>query len=292
MNFTELIKIKIEPEDSIVKKWLKTFVPEEDIFLWKNDIPVFSEEGYLVMPKNEFFNHSKYTNISFNNAYQYWAFSKEVTHIIVADKSWVFKLNAKEQQTIFNIQIELNRGLIMPFNSDFKLNQKYINAHIDNKLVMTNELYNSLDKELQLALVLDYARTFDEWESYQIAIKEKHILNICNSFVNVEGINCFSTTLYAASKNLFIFNDWIHEQALMIKLKELKYKLTDSQEFKCNDILVIIKDDKPIHAAFSLGNGLFLNKNGQMRFNPIKIVDFDYIKKEFDGQVMCYKKIK
>ncbi|MFA7589378.1 MAG: hypothetical protein WCY22_03360 [Acholeplasmataceae bacterium] len=288
------MKIEIKPTKTTIESWIETLIPKGDLFLWYGPYPAFKQNGYLVIPKEEFLQHPEYTQIAMNNAYQYWLFDKKaLSYIIIAEADWVFKLPEAEQKELFKQQITLNRGLIVPTPNGLKLEPKFQNAILTKKLVLTNELFYSLPKQIKEEIVINIAKDFDEWESYKSTfISDRHLLEIVNTFAIEEGINCFSTTLYAITEDLFIFKQWVHPETFINKLTESGYKLVDKMDFLKKDILVIKQKGKIIHAAYTIGNNVFLNKNGQMKFNPIKIVDLEYLQQQFTGEIICYRKNK
>jgi hypothetical protein len=111
------LNTNIQPTFDNINDWIKTFVPEKDLFfLPENELDCFKEylSNVLVIPQEEFFEHSSYKQIQFANSYEYWGISKEVKFILVTPSEWVNKLPVNKRNDLFYIQKEVERGLIYP----------------------------------------------------------------------------------------------------------------------------------------------------------------------------------
>ena len=70
----------MEPTKEQVSSWIENFVPKKDLFfVEEKDLHSLGEylRTVLVVPREEFFNHSSYKQIQFVNSYMYWRISSK-----------------------------------------------------------------------------------------------------------------------------------------------------------------------------------------------------------------------
>ncbi|MER2007673.1 MAG: hypothetical protein ABS939_09490, partial [Psychrobacillus sp.] len=69
------------PSNEHLKSWINQYVPEKDLFFIKNE-DLFVLEKYLtevlIIPKNEFYEHSSYNYIQLVNSYEYWNIDDDI----------------------------------------------------------------------------------------------------------------------------------------------------------------------------------------------------------------------
>ncbi|WP_107841276.1 hypothetical protein [Metasolibacillus meyeri] len=65
--------MKIKPTTDIVASWIKSYVPQKDLFfLSADDLErKLDLSSVFVMPKDEFFEHSVYQQPDYVNSYEY-----------------------------------------------------------------------------------------------------------------------------------------------------------------------------------------------------------------------------
>lgn len=280
--------IKIKPTEKTIETWIESFYPTYDMYVFDAYPNFINKEHCIIMPKDDFFEHSVYNTLKMNNSYHFWAISDRASYVIVADQGWFDSQTLKQQNEITKNQVTLNRGLLISIDDLKETPSKYIH---EDKIVLSKALFESLDHQTKKDIIIKIAQDFDEWESY---IKPDHLSDhidqIVNTFVEKEGINCFSTTLYAITNNAFIFNQWVWSNTFLGYLKQLKYQKVESVDVNEGDVVVVNYQKQPIHAAYALTKNLLLNKNGQTAYNPIKIVDLKYIQENFEGEIEIYRK--
>jgi hypothetical protein len=139
-----------------------------------------------------------------------------------------------------------------------------------------------LDYKHKEKLTIEYAKDIDDWYGYTTNDIPNYINQVANKFVAIDGCNCLSTTIYGASCDDDILLKWLDVKFFAKKLKELKYVKKSTKDFKSTDIVVFIdKQQNVIHACYCVNKDLFLNKNGQSRFNPIALLPFEHIIKDW-----------
>ncbi|PIH61070.1 hypothetical protein [Paenibacillus sp. LK1] len=82
--------MKIKPGKKVLLSWMDCYVPEKDLFfLSKEHLDYeFDFTDVLLMPKEEFYNHSTYRQVNYVNGYEYWNIKND-DYVIIADKEWI-----------------------------------------------------------------------------------------------------------------------------------------------------------------------------------------------------------
>ena len=261
------------------------FLREQDLKLLQNDL-----EGVLVMPREEFFEHTSYNEIQWVNSYMYWTISKEVQFVIIAQPDWVNNLSIDIRKELLEIQPQVGRGLLFPlsyFSETRNIPPEYIFNEGDKQgLIVRNEMWMKLPYLYREEAIRAYAKEYDDWMSLKIpADISPHLLKYANKFSTNHGANCLAATLFAISlnpsKNEWIINEWIHDQTFIETLKNLRYSKVEGK-FSKGDIIVWVNEENDVqHATYCIDDQLLFNKNGQTCFNPWKIVRWKELKEEW-----------
>ena len=130
-----------------MKEWIKTYVPDKDFFfLPETTLASFKEyvRDALVIPHEEFKNHSTYKQVQLANSYEYWNLSKNVSYVLVTPPGWVNHLPAGKKIDLFHIQVAVGRGLIHPI-SDSSI---YAPSLGNNVIQVEGERYAVFHKEI------------------------------------------------------------------------------------------------------------------------------------------------
>ncbi|WP_338653012.1 hypothetical protein V6B14_15015 [Sporosarcina psychrophila] len=127
--------MKIKPTKKDLLSWMDSYVPEKDLFfitkeLLNNEID-FTD--VLLMPIDEFYNHSTYGQVNYVNGYEYWNI-KNAQYVIIAEKEWIESISEEEKQLILNSQVLSERGLVLPvtfIHETEKIPSSYVvNGHV------------------------------------------------------------------------------------------------------------------------------------------------------------------
>jgi hypothetical protein len=289
--------IQISPKKDQVKVWVESYVPDKDFFfLREQDMNLFEDvlTEILLVPSGEFFNNNTYNQIQLVNSYEYWNISKEAIYVIVAPPLWVTQLPIQKQKDLFNIQVEVHRGLILPLtlfsNSDVFPNE-YI---VGNNLVLQSQMWKRIPYEEKASALMKYAPEWDGWSGIEVPEEASPLIKkFANSFSTTSGSNCLAATLSAVTNQEWMIFEWVHQETFKHGLKHAEYDLVN-EDICAGDVVTWVNSDGIIqHASYSIGNHLFFNKNGQTFFNPWKIVSWEELEKTWkDYTIQVYRKAK
>lgn len=280
--------MKIQPTKNVLISWMNNYVPEKDLFFLSkehlnNEIDF---NDVLLMPIDEFYNHSTYGQLNYVNSYEYWNI-KNVQYVIIAEKEWIESISVEIKQFILNSQVQSERGLVLPvsFIQEIKKipSDYVVNGNVVIQRSMWEKLDESLKKQLLTTMVYEW---WDQGECEEVPMSLPSFLKpYANTFGHLQGANCLATVLFAISKGKqewFIY-EWIHQKTFLEKLKQYHYEETLIEVPHQGDI-VIWKDENDLiqHAAYYIGEGLYFNKHGQTMFNPWKILSKEKLYKEWE----------
>src|SRR5699024_9055505 len=168
----------------------------------------------LIMPKEEFYNHSTYKQPGYINSYEYWNIKND-DYVIVAEKGWIESIPTEELQLIIGSQVENKRGLVLPvgfINEIEKVPSVYIqNGHVIIQRLMWEGLDESIKKQLLLTVVYEW---WDEGECKEPPKSLPDFLKpYANAFSHHQGANCLAAVLFAISegKQDWFIHEWIHQ---------------------------------------------------------------------------------
>ncbi len=66
--------MQIKPTQDVLASWISSYVPTKDLFFLteEHDQKRANFLDVLVMPSDEFFDHSTYSQINYVNSYEFW----------------------------------------------------------------------------------------------------------------------------------------------------------------------------------------------------------------------------
>ncbi|WP_270406475.1 hypothetical protein, partial [Bacillus paranthracis] len=275
----------------------------------------------LLMPKEEFSNHTIFNNINSRNSYQVWNIHKDIQFVCVANPSLIMQWDKETRESIFRIQFEVNRGSIYEWDMiecvlediPSPLSKTAILQHVspysftyDSKryISMQKSLWDNLHKEFQYKFLLLLTKQF----VYQTSLSKEqikkfensfpHIAPYFNSFSSVNGANCLAATLASIcsekSEAKWIITKWVHDNSFLkgLQIKQYRLKSASIDSLQPSDILVWKNEkNKVLHASFHLGGGYFFNKNGQSFFNPWQLVHIESLLNTWENErIEVYRK--
>lgn len=267
-------------------------------FLRSKDIAMFEEylQGVLVIPQEEFFNHSSYKQIQLVNSYEYWNISKEVAYVIVARPDWVNRIPVQLKKELFKVQVEVKRGLIYSislFHNEDLIPKDHIIENRDEKLVVIqNDMWNQLPYECKKQFMKNVAQEWDDWNCYEVPENTPlQLKKYANTFSTLSGANCLASVLFAISNEEWIIHEWVHPKTFENGLKRANYISVEDDLCKGDVVTWVNLEGVVQHASYYLGDELFFNKDGQTFFNPWKIVNRDELKAEWGKyEIKVYRK--
>ncbi len=291
--------VRMSPTNEQISRWIEDFVPQRDLFFVEekdlNALAAYLCE-VLVVPKEEFFNHSSYKQIQLVNSYMYWNISSEAQFVIVAKPDWIINLPEKKKRDILIVQYKMNRGLILPL-SFFAIADSIPPAYIveqngEKFFVIQHSIWNRLSYQIKECAILAYAQLWDDWSGFDPPEQTPiHIKKYANKFPSESGSNCLSAALFAITEQDWMIDEWVHPRTFLNGLERANFTLINDGLEK-GDIITWVNAEREImHAAYHIGNHLFFNKNGQTFFNPWKITDIHTLNKEWcQYKMMIYRK--
>ncbi|WP_391115846.1 hypothetical protein [Psychrobacillus sp. L3] len=298
------MNIQIQPSPEQIELWIEQYVPEEDLFFLREE-DLLTLEDYLhevlVIPKDEFFNLSSYSQIQLVNSYEYWRISNDIQYVIVAQPDWITNLNLEVKIALFHIQVEMGRGLILPlslFSIPDEVPTEYlVKQKGEQYVVLQYDMWKRLSVSNKEKAIQAYALEWDSWESSEVPVNiPAHLKKYANSFSTEAGANCLAATLYAVSNHLerndWMIHEWVHQGTFTLGLKNARYSITE-EGLQEGDVVTWINDGGVIqHAAYHIGNQLYFNKNGQTFFNPWKIIHWKELNEEWNAYTYrIYRKV-
>ncbi|KMP15521.1 hypothetical protein TU49_26670 [Bacillus cereus] len=304
----------IQIEINILNKWIKQFLPEYDLFFFPKKYGAVVKHftsNTLLMPKEEFSNHTIFNNINSRNSYQVWNIHKDIQFVCVANPSLIMQWDKETRESIFRIQFEVNRGSIyewdmiecvledIPSPSSKTAILQHVSPYsftYDSKryISMQKSLWDNLHKEFQYKFLLLLTKQF----VYQTSLSKEQIKKFENSFSSVNGANCLAATLASIcsekSEAKWIITKWVHDNSFLkgLQIKQYRLKSASIDSLQPSDILVWKNEkNKVLHASFHLGGGYFFNKNGQSFFNPWQLVHIESLLNTWENEpIEVYRK--
>lgn len=258
--------MKIYPTEQILKYWSENYYNNFDLFFVK-DIP-FENEDVVITLKDAFKTTSSF-NIDTNNLYEFWNLS-DYNYVIQASKGWFENLNRDSKTYILQEQERVNNPLFLEGN------------------LITSQKWSQLTTNKQRQFFQNRVDRYCDNHVTQHSTLQlpNHLSSIVSTFPKHQGSKCLSTVLYAITSDKNILQQWIKEDAFLTSLKSLNYELV-SEGSQNGDVIVYLKNNAVVHAAYQIDDGLFINKNGQTIFNPYKIVT----KSELDNEWGNYQEL-
>ncbi|HGH7182114.1 hypothetical protein [Bacillus luti] len=298
----------IHIKTNILNKWIEQFLPEYDLFFFPakyGTIVKHFTSNTLLLSKEEFSNHSIFNNIDSRNSYQVWNIHKDIQFVCVANPSLITQWDKETRESIFQIQLEVNRGSIYEWDIIESVLNDIQSASIKattlqhvslysfeygskRYISLQKSLWDNLHKEFQYKFLILLTKQF----VYQTSLSEKqigtfkekfpHIASYFNTFSIANGANCLAATLASVcaemSEAQWIITKWVHDNSFLkgLQIKSYRLKSASIDSLQPSDILVWKnKNSNVVHASFHVGDGYFFNKDGQSFFNPWQLVHMD-----------------
>ncbi|HEU0165961.1 MAG TPA: hypothetical protein VFQ54_13020, partial [Thermomicrobiales bacterium] len=261
------------PTPETLQLWADELIPG-DVWYWDDSPLELDVTGCQVMNREAYRSDPTYSDIRFMNAYCEWQMPAEATQVIVSDRTWVGKLSVADRQRVVRMQVSLKRGLV--FSADWfgELPAQLQEFVVADQVVLGQAVWASLPTAIQHRALMAEQRRWDDLDCYPVPDgAPAHVQAIANMFSPHEGTNCFAITAYGANADSHLLATWLTVSPIEI-VAPLGYRQVPDVEPIADDVVIFEKEGKVIHAVWCAGHDRFLNKNGQSRFNPIRIVDW------------------
>lgn len=265
--------ITIHPSPDTLQQWARQMVPFRDIWYWDDEPFLANLNGCAVLSRGDYLAHPIYSGIEYVNAYWHWRMPTYVQHVLVADPEWIGSLASQDRDRVLVKQVELDRGLIVP-RTHFDSVPDAMRPHIVNdKIIIGRAAWLSCDQADQFTALQREMLLWDDADCMPVpAGTPGHIQQIANVYGEVHGANCLSTTAFCVTRDESIRNEWMFQPAFMSVLQEHGFRPVDDQIVQPGDVITFASDGTVVHAAYCVAADLFVNKNGQSMFNPVRIV--------------------
>ncbi|WP_026907987.1 hypothetical protein [Paucisalibacillus globulus] len=295
----------IEITKEVLTQWDKQLLPNYDIyFIPETHESLIKEFGRnaLILPTNDFYNNTVLYTMDVINSYRIWQIDKsKLKYVCISHPSVITSLHKTIRDEIFNVQKEVNNGLVFEWNSMEDLLDASILKVIEpilepfifeddsnQWLSIQQSLWGQLNQEVRNGFLLNFAKGFidevavDELTLQDLKDKYAYLAPYFNSFGVKSGANCFSATVAAISGEDaeidWIISNWVFEETLLTSFEANQYKKFSFEvnSLQPGDVLVWKNETGNIHhACFHMGDGYFFNKHGQTFFNPWQVLTLE-----------------
>lgn len=290
--------MKITPTKDIIEAWIEQYVPNKDLFFISQEPSALSIDlkDVLVIPKQEFSDHTVYKQLHYLNSYELWKI-KNVLYVLVAEKHWIEKLSKDEKQLLLNEQVKCQRGLVFPLTLMEHIEDIPLDYVVEGHLVIQRAMWEQWDQRCKEQFLITIVNDWwEEGECEQLPpFAEDFLVPFANKFCTIQGANCLASVLYAIShgtQEWFIY-EWVHQNTFLQKLQQYHYIEIQDGHLQPKDI-VVWKDTNGViqHAAYHIADNYFFNKHGQTIFNPWKILLKDHLYKEWEPLTPVIYRVK
>ena len=268
-------QLTIQPTEETLSHWIEHLVPELDVWYRDDSALDLDLSGCMVMPRADYLKHPAFRDIRYVNAYLHWQMPSTVSRIIVSGPEWVTRLDNADRTTLLEHQVALKRGLVIPLSfldNVPAVMRPYVTG---DSVVLCQALWHGLPVPIQRTIVLREQRRWDDLQCHPVpADLAAHIRAVANTFGHEDGANCLGTTAFCVTGEAWMRDHWMYQAPFLDIITRNGYRPAPDVAPEPDDIVTFEVDGSVVHAAFCVGDDRFLNKNGQSRFNPIRIVDW------------------
>jgi hypothetical protein len=277
-------QLMVRTTEETLAHWAEHLLPRLDVWYWDDDALDLDLSGCMVLPRADYLKHPTFQDITYVNAYLHWQMPSNVSRIIVSGPDWVTRLDDADRAALLGKQVALKRGLVVPLSFldrvPFEL-RPYVTG---DSVVLCHASWKGLPSCIQQGVLRHEQRRWDDVESYAVpANAPTHIRDIANTFGTVEGANCLGTTAFCVTGESWMRDHWMHQGPFLSIIERHGYR----PDLECapspGDIVVFESNDTVVHAAYCVDEDRFINKNGQSRFNPVRVVDWAMLSVDWDS---------
>ncbi len=285
-------RLRVLPSPETLQAWADHLLPELDVWFRDDSPPAFDLASSIVMSRADYLSHPTFKTIEYVNAYLHWQMPPEVTQVIVSGPGWIASLDAADRRHVLEQQVHLKRGLVFP-RSHFDELPEALDGHaVDGHVVLSHAAWGLVPNEDRLLALLREQRRWDDVDCFEIPDDApEHIRAIANTFGDAEGANCLATTAYCVTGEPWIRRLWMFQPAFRDLIARHGYRPVPDTSIVNGDVVAFESDGEIVHAAYCVGRDRFLNKNGQSRFNPTRIVDWTMLSADWpDATHVIYRR--
>ncbi|MFD1445114.1 hypothetical protein [Oceanobacillus profundus] len=164
----------IKPTKKVLLSWMVSYVPERDLFfLSKEHLNKIDFTDVLLMPIGEFYSHNTYQQLNYVNSYEYWNI-KNAQYVIIAEKEWIEKISKKEQQLILNLQVQCERGLVLPVKFIDEIDKVPSDYVLNGHVIIQRSMWEGLDESFKEQLLT--TMVYEWWDRENVRNLRIHYL--------------------------------------------------------------------------------------------------------------------
>lgn len=230
--------------------------------------------------------------LSFIDAYKTYAVSKDASWVAMLTPQQFDALPANTQAYLLAEQCRHSRGQVYAWPSIESLpgaDSSQAAAHsvdVDGtrQLVFDAALWaalTSIQQQAWLVHVIEAHTPHDSLPLSAAAPENPRVQRLANTFADISGPNCFSTTLAAITEDAAnaetIANFWLHQEPFLNGLARRGFALRENlrpETAGLTDCVLVWRDDsgQPQHACYLIADGIVLNKDAQTWFSPRQLL--------------------
>lgn len=273
---------RIQPSADTLTHWADNLLPDLDVWFWDETDLVPHASRCLVISRADYLRHPEFQDIRYVNAYLHWQIPPEVTRMIVSGPGWISTVSGPDRNRILGKQVNLKRGLVFPESWFRDLPGTPEPFVVDDSVVLCHAAWSQLPDESRRAVLLSEQQRWDDVDCLPVPPgTPDHIRSVTNAFGYHEGANCLGITAYCVTGEDWMRRHWMYQPEFRNLLTRCGYRPASDQSPVAGDIVTFEADDRLVHAAYRVKTDRFLNKNGQSRFNPIRIVDWQCLEADW-----------
>lgn len=267
--------VRVQPTRETLRHWADHLLPDLDVWFWDDGKPGIDLTACLVMPRADYLQHPTFRDIRYVNAYLHWQMPAEVTHMIVSGPAWIMGVAASDRQRVLEKQVDLRRGLVYP-RTHFDTLPESLQAHaVNDHVVLCHAAWEQVPDPIRRQVLLREQQSWDDAECFELPDDvPDHVRTVANTFGMHEGTNCLATTAYCVTGEMWMRDLWMHQPAFRDLIDRHGYRPMPGVVPNAGDVVTFEADGDIVHAAYCVEPDRFLNKNGQSRFNPTRVVDW------------------
>lgn len=284
--------LRVHPPLETLQSWADHLLPEYDVWFWDNETLDLDLTGCVVMPRADYLEHPTFQDIRFVNAYLHWQMPREVTRLIVSGPTWISRLTTADRRRVLEKQVDLRRGLVFPRTHFDALPDDLQPYAVKDRVVLCHAAWNAVPDEMRYQVLIKEQLLWDDVDCLQVSDDSpEHIRAIANTFGQHEGANCLATVAYCVTGEEWMRGLWMFQSAFRNLIAQHDYRPVPVVSPAAGDLVTFEVDGVIVHAAYCVSHDRFLNKNGQSRFNPIRIVDWARLNAEWhEATCVAYRR--
>ncbi len=296
--------MKIVPSQSDLKNWCECFPTSGDLIFLddatvkKLQVEKLQDSPFTLMTPEEVRVHTEdLWNLNHRSWYGYSL--SNASHCAWLTTGQLERLPAKVQPLLAEAQINLKvPTLIKTSLVTDDISEKLL--HFDQHLWLSSKAWLSLSETQKQKAVLAWhsqneIHTYQSFSlddlptSVQNIAKRLGIDSVLNSFAKRSGPNCLATTsaLLSSHFDKDLANHWMLGTEFIEFLKNNHFSEIQFETPLAGDVLVFSREDKVVHAAYSLGHGYYFEKPGQDFYEPYRIDKLEDWKINHSNTSMC-----